>query len=355
MSHHLQEFIIAQTEVLKMTGLLPYYNMPFHSLSKQQKMVSVISIGLLIGLFGSSVYFCGIYTTFVIHAIVHPHPISLDSEDGNGLLKIVKTLPFWCVAVRGLSVPIVFFIKRHSWRQLTVEVSDLLNLFKCHFSAGKIKRTSIALIVVTFCLHVVWVFTDWNDYLSGPGNLTLSSDLILPPFPKSMMHLWGFLISECFGNHLPFLLSQQIYLCAILVVVVMAEALQSVLREIQHQTLLHRSKTSHQLMKWKQIQRTRDKVQQWEDKHFKMFLLTQHVNHLFGCIFLIIFGLDVVSIIGFSSLLMNEHEKTYTMALYICAIGSVIIFGLYTTILPIPLIMLHDKVFIFKAEYAKLS
>ncbi|OWA53855.1 hypothetical protein BV898_18275 [Hypsibius exemplaris] len=335
---------IIQTSILQFFGFLPHHPIGiWPSLNFRQKVYSILSTAavaiLICGTFGSS---C-LQSAFFLYGLVHPNSVGV-YEQHKGLLVVMERLPSFSINTRSLLILSVFLFKRNAFSFLLTEASTLIELVFSEKQSRqrlrrKLKLVSLAFLYGTFAFHVVWQYASWADFMSGATNVNLTSTNALAPLPLPI-RTWHFLIIDCFFNILPFCLSQQVYVCGILSALVVSHCLQVFAGEIRNEAAMYKNfKKDHDATK--AMAGTGDRLQRWERIHYQTLQLVKSVNTFFGLIFLITYGFDLLTMLGYTAKIVSDDAQTAFM--YAFAVGSVAVFGVYTTVFPFPLVMAHEK------------
>ncbi|OWA50198.1 hypothetical protein BV898_14723 [Hypsibius exemplaris] len=175
--------------------------------------------------------------------------------------------------------------------------------------------------------------------------MTFTSDRAWDPLPIRVL-TWHHILNMAMVRCVPFVLSQQIYLCVIILGSLVSRALHEMKGEISHETndyltLLEAASEGD----WKigsALNRTAMKLQQWDVTHFKLLKFTQLLNGHFRWILLAVYALDYLTILCLSARMITQ--TAHTSMSYLFVLGSVALFGAYISILPIPLIQVLDRV-----------
>jgi hypothetical protein len=206
---------------------------------------------------------------------------------------------------------------------------------------GKIKWISGISLVVSFGGSVAWEYSEWSYFfLRGAPNATLWSNDILAPIPFKIF-TWQYIITTSLFRLFPFALSQQVYLCAVILAIILFNVLESLGHEICDETALYKH-AENQEVEGVQMEKTKSKLKKWEYIHFYAGLLYEGINNMFGLVFLMTYLLDSLIMLGFGSWLISY--TTDTLSEYAFSIGSFILFGVYATVFPIPMVRVYEKV-----------
>jgi hypothetical protein len=344
-----QELFIAQTAVLQMTGFISYWNdSSNYSLSCKQKIISAIMNSIAILLLCGTGYFGCLKSALFIYNFLYSTSANDSDQNESGLLFALRELPFRAISTRCFFVLSVAFIKRQSLMNLISDASDLILLSLPDEKARqlfllRIKLMSVVILGVTFAGHILWEYLEWVYFFGGWSSSALfAKEIALLPHTSylSKMYTWQYLIIYCIFNILPFVLSQQIFLCAILLAVVLSDVLQALREEIDCQRAAYGSLQTTRDRKNK-YELTARKLTKWETIHHGALVLVENINHYFRSIFLVTYLLDLLTMLGFASR-MSAEVVSFTD--YLFSIGSVFLFGFYMTVLPVPLVRVYEKV-----------
>ncbi|OQV20623.1 hypothetical protein BV898_05441 [Hypsibius exemplaris] len=263
----------------------------------------------------------------------------------NPLLSALVDLPYGAINLRGLLVLALFFYKRHSWHELARQTQVLLHL-ACpvtainHLPRKAMTYLSGSLLFLTASGHVIFEAVEWC-YTWNPGSpsatLPAFSAISTVPVLKEA-YAWPFLtLYFCFST-VPFVLSQQVYVCAI----VLARCLHKVLATLE-QELLSESRRWEQYARPSSLDNLARKVATWEYLHVRTVLMVQAMNQFFGEIFLVTYLLDVLVAVCFATQLIGE-ETDHSLLFYFVWLGSFVLFGAYAMLLPLPFVLLNSQV-----------
>jgi hypothetical protein len=344
----LEEMFIVhvQAVVLKLTGFLRYYeNTPFMALSGRQKVVSAIfSCVAIVLLLGTFFYGC-LESSISLYGLIYPASVRLN-EGKSGLLRFMEKLPYTVICIRSFMVLIFFFFKRNHWKSLNLETNRLLkfcfpNKLVRKLYLSKLKWISGGLLSFSCVVHLLWQYFAWKNYFAG-FNITWFSDESIAPLPVKM-YTWQFVIINSLFSTLPFMLSQQVYLCVVISVIVLYSVSQALAEELQQEILFYQLLKGRGAIFEGAVGRTEIKLHRWKCIHFDLVRLTEIINDFFGMIFLMTYGLDTLTMLGFTSWVISTSGRQ-NPARYTYSIGSVVLFGAYVTMLPSAMIVLLEKV-----------
>jgi hypothetical protein len=336
-----QTLFIAQVQALKITGFIPFWdNGKCVLVSVKQKCIRILLILMAVTLICGNLFYSCLNICRALYGILYPHA-GKSSKGHTGLLHVMDLIPASSIAILSSITLIVLFIKRNSWANLAAETSHLINLSLQNNSAKeqllrKAKRISIFLLIVSSSLHFIWQYTSWLNNLAQ-SKATLSSDNYLSPVPIKI-YAWQNVIITSFFRTLPFVLSQQVYICSIILVLVLSTALHTLEEELNYEMMLYATNVDGTIGR-QEINNTKKKLQKWECLHVCMLLFVQSINEFFGWTFFTSYVMDVLTM---SSWIVSGI--TTDILQYTFAISSVVIFGLYATLFPLLLVGLYERV-----------
>ena len=169
----------------------------------------------------------------------------------------------------------------------------------------RLKRWSIGFFILNLSVSILRPSLNWADTLTDPQlNQTLLVIATLTPFPIKIVN-WQYLIAEVFCRHVPFFLTQQIYILVVLICGALSHALEHLLSEITASTNLINSnereghKCGNPLLLMQQVRK-------WTTLHAHLMIMISRLNGTFGFLVLSVllprfsgrFGLHVTTIWG---------------------------------------------------------
>ncbi|OQV12723.1 hypothetical protein BV898_13043 [Hypsibius exemplaris] len=89
-------------------------------------------------------------------------------------------------------------------------------------------------------------------------------------------------------------------------------------------------------------QQQQQQLQKWAEAHVHLLSLMNRLNAQFGAILLFAYSLDIIVVLGSASWLLTSNANS-TIWYYATSFSGVLVFGVYTTILPWPLVSVHKK------------
>jgi hypothetical protein len=338
--------LLPQIIVLKITGILPFYDRsktPRPTLTQKvlQTGLTAVAVCFLIGTLLSS----GLQGAIFLWGVFHPDPSMNSSET---IFTILRELPFFFVNCRGFFVLLIFFIKRNSFSILLQETFTLIRNSFSSQQAEKLMRrfhqVSVVLFVVTVALNVLWESVTWLMFFQTTPNITFDGDQGLTPIPVKFPQIYTLFLT-IFFRACPFIASQQIFVCSMVIVMVLTEAINELDRKIKEETVFfEEQKFTSGIIGEQQIESTESKVKSWEYSYLRLQLFLQSINGFFGLIFFLIYGMDFVAVLGFTSSLIQNSQSSHVLESTATWIFCVIVFLSYGTLFFWPLVLVYEKV-----------
>ncbi|OWA50197.1 hypothetical protein BV898_14722 [Hypsibius exemplaris] len=204
-------------------------------------------------------------------------------------------------------------------------------------------RASLAFVLGAYGLHLAWECCDWIVYLGRYPNTTLWSSNYFEPLPMEII-TWQFVVIHGFIEYLPFVVSQQIYIYGILTACLLAKSLTSLRRELEEEIAMLEAITSDDIQAFpdtcdQRQRRLLQKLQSWERKLQDSNFLADSINDAFGLIFLITHVFDALTMLFTASWVVSAVESRDQ---YVYAAGSVLVYGLYATVFPTPMVLVVE-------------
>jgi hypothetical protein len=336
--------LLIQVSLLKIFGLLPPsregYSQDFGT-KTVSRLMPLIAICFLIGTLFSSCLQGAVF----FYAALYPETDGPTSSTTN-LLYVLQIMPFFIVNSRAFFGIFLIFIKRHDWKNLMQETNDFMRICLTQSARNilleKIRFFSVSLFLVTFILHLSWESSAWLNFIVGSPNISMMSENAYPPLPIKE-YTYQFVIIWTIFCSVPFLLSQQVYLCLIILAMILSEAMKKLDDEIQEEVEYYMgSKGGSVIFKKKETNLSEEKVKQWEVCHMRMLLFCQSLNRFFNLILFFIYGLDFVALLGFISNIVQNYRSDAIS--YAFLIFSSLLFLSYQTVFLLPLVAVHEKV-----------
>ncbi|OQV20618.1 hypothetical protein BV898_05437 [Hypsibius exemplaris] len=273
-----------------------------------------------------------------------------------GLIEFMEQIPYILINLRAFVVLLEFFLKRHRWTTLSMEASQVFCQLQPplpyrYYACATARGISWFAFALTAAAAVGWESMNQIDIFVSNPNRTLLSDDVWRPLPIKV-HAWQHIIHLALFRLLPFILSQQVYLCAMslarVVYLRLDQLKRSIAREIAEHTLCadwhwhsHWSNTlaasnSRQI----RLLATKQSLAQWEACHFQLLRLTDSVNRHFQWTFLAGFGIDYLTILCMASRMVTGTAHTVLNNVF--AVGTMALFGVYIAGSAITFIRVHD-------------
>ncbi|OQV19861.1 hypothetical protein BV898_06131 [Hypsibius exemplaris] len=330
-----------QVFLLKLLGIIPLVG------SDGKRCISaavstVVGVCYLIGTF----YSAGINGAHFLYGFFHPDAAvsPKNTTHESVILQIMQLMPFFVINSRAFCVLLLLFVKRNSWPIFTAKIdrflehslpTEISTVFRLN-----VGRTSVVLCAVTFCLHLLWEAVEWVVYLEAVPNITMTTDNFMAPLPVKYLTYQSIVLWTLFST-LAFILSQQIFVCAI----VLATLLKNILRRLNveiTEELLYFGRKSEDLYgpNEKEILATVEKLRCWEARRMEALLFCGEMNDFFGPILLLIYGMDFLTLLGFSSNIVNNPRTDLDSYMYLAL--SCALFLAYLTVFSFPMVAVHE-------------
>jgi hypothetical protein len=141
---------------------------------------------------------------------------------------------------------------------------------------------------------------------------------------------------------LPFALSQQVYLCVILLAVVVGKTITRLISEIDDERVYYQTKISNAaVLALEEVEGTESRVRNWEMFYMQSLMLCACLNRFFSLILFMIISIDFITILGFTSgFIIGEQLSS---AYFSHIIFSVVLFLAYETLFLLPFIAVYEK------------
>ncbi|OWA53558.1 hypothetical protein BV898_17981 [Hypsibius exemplaris] len=284
-------------------------------------------------------------TAQMTYRVVHPElgAVYLDSTGKSGLLDIMEMMPYFILNFRGIVVLIFAFWKRDSLHLLSLATEELLKITfsSSYFSSKpfrKFKSLSIVFLIATATLHVVWECFDWVDYFTTVPNATLYSSNYLNPIP-TQVYPWEYICVYSALNVFPFILSQHVYIGAVVFSWLLSKSIQTLKHELLH-TIEVTSSGSKVYHSSDHFTLMTEQLRRWEKILLQANCVARRINHSYGWVFLATHVFDALNMLCLSSWIVSISE---TLGQYAFALGSVVAFGVYAIVFPIPMVMVAEE------------
>jgi hypothetical protein len=336
--------LLAQIALLKCFGILPLFeekvNRTFYAKKILSAASTVLAVCLLLGTLSSICF----QSAISLYGIIHQDSNRFSSmKSSDKILFIMRLMGVCAVDGRAFLLPFLLFMKRHTWIKLMRETNTFTQKFFCPiFSKGlgkKMRFYSFGLCLVTFGTHISWETAAF--VIKSSVNTTITSDVMYGRLPIEY-YLYQNIIVDTLFRIVPFILSQQVFLCVVILAVLLNETVQELNNRIHKQTITFETKNnSSELIGINEIVCLGKKIQKWKMYHLHLLLLCQSVDKFFNFILFAVYGLDFVALLGFTSNIVQG--STLDVYFFIFLICSSLIFLLYETALVFPLVTVHEK------------
>jgi hypothetical protein len=281
-------------------------------------------------------------------------------KDHQFLIRLVTILPECLYPARAFLVLVLFLCKRSQWQLMQAEVSGLIkecfrNGMIHHRVVRKLQKLSVALFIVTFALHLIWLGSEWNIWNIYDGvkvhfsnNTLWTSDCYL--------HYFSFCISMAQYSsitmplvEIPFILSQQVLMSIIILAMGISETLRILHENIQAETLHHTRMQCTDFAGslptdcWTSLQQ---KIKLWTHIYTGVLELSHKFNDCSGWILFVTVGCDTLAALGFGANIVRPQSADFQLPSLVCLyfVTSCMIFLSYATVFVLPLVYLHEKV-----------
>ncbi|OWA52882.1 hypothetical protein BV898_17324 [Hypsibius exemplaris] len=280
-----------------------------------------------------------------INAVFFLYALFISSGDPNNhtnpILMGMQFMPFCTLNFRGLIVLFLLFLKRNSWTKLmkTAEVF-LETCFPNNQDRTAVMRRArkiaVLLCLLTVSMHSAWDVSEWIVTTETLVNVTMTYGDIATPLPMAYLMYQYISVWTVFCTF-PFVLSQQVYICVIVLAVILTEAVKSINQQIKQEIVLYEGRFAGK----NELAMTEEKIIVWENAHLRVLLFCRCVNHYFSWILFIIYGLDFLTMMGYSANVIKNPRTDADSYVYI--IGSIIIFGSYGTVFLLPFVHVYEQ------------
>ena len=166
----------------------------------------------------------------------------------------------------------------------------------------------------------------------------------MAPLPIKYLTYQSIVIWSLFST-MAFVLSQQVYVCAIIPAIVLHDVVARLDREVREDTASFERRSARGWpfrLNEREMAVAEEKVIQWETRRMQMLLFCGEITDFFGVILMVIYGLDFLTLLGFSSNIVNSTRTDLPSYLYLalsCAISLA-----YLTVFLFPLVAVYEKV-----------
>ncbi|OQV23345.1 hypothetical protein BV898_02792 [Hypsibius exemplaris] len=315
------------------------------------QLAPVSMTGVAVCFLLGSFYCCGINAANILYGFFHPDSIGSVVETGeeSAILLFMQLIPFFTIVLRAFCVSLLFFCKRHGWRNLLTQADQFIDHAlpsSCSITLlrRKMRSASVFLFIVTFTIHLVWEFVEWVVYMEG-DNMTLSSDNFLAPLPITYYAFQGVVIWTLFSS-VPFIMSQQLFTCVIMLAMLPQAAMKGLNREVGDETAYYEVQSQFATTRLTSVPRkllllTEERVRMWEATYMSTLIFIGRVNDFFGWILFILYGLDFLTLLGFVSNIVNNARSDWQSYAYLFLSSA--IFLLYLTVFVCPLVSTQEE------------
>lgn len=195
-------------------------------------------------------------------------------------------------------------------------------------------RTLVAaLCIVTVVVHAVYDTLDDIAYYGDTIDI-LTDDLDSSTW--SSLKAWQSLVIWVLFSNIPFVLSQQAYLYPVLLATLLNRAIKDLKHELKATTVRVCETKESDII-------TEMEVKIWRTKQMAMLKFCGLINDCFNLILFSIYGLDFLTLLGYTSSFTNisagEPTTTYLRLVFNC-----IVFASYGALIPIPLVCAYESV-----------
>ncbi|OWA53555.1 hypothetical protein BV898_17978 [Hypsibius exemplaris] len=225
--------LAAQTTVLRFTGFLPLY--AYHSPTVQRprrNLSTYLSTMVAICLITGTIY--PITTNFMRAVYVLAFPSVQIDTNTAGLVLLMEKIPYGLISLRAFLVLILFFRKRNTFSTLALDMSMCLPS-----NRGFAERITVLCswvgLLVTALFPVAWECFSVLQILITSRNTTLLSRDAYEPLPIPVV-FWHHQLSVFLLRCIPFILSQQVYLTAMVLAWMASSELKRIARDIAWET-----------------------------------------------------------------------------------------------------------------------
>lgn len=342
---------VFQESLLKLTGFIPLNDDNEASLCNEIYAVFLRCVGVTI--LTGTLFSVSLYIATVFWGLFGPN--ATPSSIGNPLIEWLTYIPYCFTNLRGFIICLLFWLYGKHWKKLKYRADELIS---ASFSGPKARtlivrkwrNLSVLFGLLTIVLVGAWETNSWLHYQDqDPRRNTLSFNRAVDPLPVNMT-VWQYVITWTLWSTLPFCLSQQIYITVIMMAWVLhccVCQLNDCIDQERHE--FRKFITSGRLLLSDVAVRKLatdmyETVRKLRQRRMKMVTFCEELNSTYGLILFSIYGLDVFTVCGFIAGIV-AHTETFASAHTLNAL-SVILYGTYATMFMIPMVLVHEKVFI---------
>ncbi|OWA53140.1 hypothetical protein BV898_17575 [Hypsibius exemplaris] len=307
---------------LYLTGLLPRISSSNAGTLGDEigdRITTGVGLALIVGALGDlALQICR--TTYRV-AYLTLAPGYLEGRSQSGILSIMGVMPAFILSVRGITVMIATFWKRDSLPDLFRETEKLLTVtFLGDFLTGTEFR-KFRFFSLIFLLPLQQFI---GNYLN--------------PMPVQL-YAWQYACVYAVLNVFPFLLSQHVYIGGVVLSWLLRKSIQTLKHELIHTIEVIRNGSGISCSSDRYTLLT-EQLRRWERILFRANCVASRINHSYGWVFLATHVFDALNMLCLSSWIFSVMD---TIGEYAFALGSVIVFGVYATVFPIPMVMVAEE------------
>ena len=266
-------------------------------------------------------------------------------EKSTSMFEVFFYLPLVALDLRSFLTLVIFYVKRDAFFQL---IEEAIGLWKTCFPQlqaktcllPRLKKLTVFMVFATVLLVFVRPAVLWSDTLTDPKqNETIWSEINLAPIPFKVYN-WHWIAGEFVCRHIPFILSQQSQICAVILCFIVMDIQKEIIRDIsieftdEHTALWDGS--------WN-LDILQQRVDLWTSNYVAVLNLIKRINSHFGLIFIVMYCLDFSVVLGYASWLLTANSDS-TLLYCMGALTGTLTFGLFATCFAVPLIMIHERV-----------
>ncbi|OWA54224.1 hypothetical protein BV898_18635 [Hypsibius exemplaris] len=327
-----KSLVIIQSSVLRLFGFLPYCHEESGLAARQSSITKYfcshalpcLAVAVLIG----NAFFGAITTIRMFGVII----MTNRGQTAGWLRYLLYYSPDLSSSIRTCCVLVVIFAKRNSWTALvqqSIELTALLfpNSEAEHRVYAKLNRLSVVCFIASFASYILWYSISTVEFAAGRNSTSLT-EIRFYPLSFALIQT-EYVILDVFFRAVPFVFSQQVHFCGVCLVVILSEALTGLRREIVQATASCGTMTN-------------ELVQRWSAIHVNMMRFLEEVSEMFQLIFLVVYVSDFVNVIGSLAFVLSSDLVTSNWS-YVHYAGTFAIFGLYASLLTLPLIQVFEK------------
>jgi hypothetical protein len=333
-----------QTNLLKLVGILPFSKNKTFVKKFLSVILTTLALFILIGSIYSTAFQSAVFIGSIISSQAKAQANKVKSS-AISFLPALQSMPFVTINIRASAVLVLFFIKRRHWDSLMLETNHFIHTCFPYGALGdvvkSIRRAGLILCAVTVLLLTVWEFGDWYSFLGDYSNATMMRNNSANSLPITYYMYQNIIIWVLFSTF-PFALSQQVYLCAILLAMLLGKAITRLIFEINEEREYYEKRIGDcVVVKEKEIQLTDQKIRNWEKCHMQTLLFCGSLGRFFNMILFTTYSIDFMTFLGFMSGLIGRGKSDASTFLYFL---PHLVFLAYGTVFLLPLVVVHEKV-----------